>query len=190
MDSGVGRVLDCLDKAGQRENTLVIFYSDNGAFMLKGRGLEVASNAPLRDGGVTLYEGGIRVPAVVRWPGRIEPGTVCREPLISLDLLPTILRAAAGELPDSPILDGHDVAAVLAGEAKSPHESLFFEFRGFSALRAGRYKLLRPRPDGDWALYDLIADLGETKDRAGAHPDLVRRLIDRFQQWKKEISSD
>ena len=83
--AGVGRVLDRIDASGLRDRTVVIFYSDNGAFMLEGRGREVASNKPLRDGGVTLWEGGVRVPCIVRWPGRIKAGSVCREPLLSCD---------------------------------------------------------------------------------------------------------
>src|SRR5688572_13814050 len=115
MDAALGRVLKNVDQLGLRENTLVIFYSDNGAFMLTGRGLEVASNAPFRSGGVTLWEGGLRVPAVFRWPGRLPAGTVCHEPVISTDILRMLLRAARLPLPADRVLDGRDVIETLAG---------------------------------------------------------------------------
>ena len=119
VDAGIGRVLKQIDESGLTDKTLVIFYSDNGAFMLERRGLEVASNKPLRDGGVTLYEGGIRIPCVVRWPGRIQAGTVCREPLISLDFFMMSLKAAGAPLPDDRVIDGRDPTATLAGEVAS-----------------------------------------------------------------------
>ena len=98
LDDAIGRVVTAVDELALGDRTIVIFLSDNGAFMLPGRGKEVQSNAPLRDGGVTLYEGGTRVPAIIRWPGRIPPGTVCRAMLSSLDVLPMVL-AAAGQTP-------------------------------------------------------------------------------------------
>src|SRR5690606_16708740 len=113
MDDAIGRVLRTLDELELRENTLVIFYSDNGAFMLPGRGLEVASNAPLRGGGVTLWEGGIRVPAFMRWPGRLPAGAVCPVPIISTDILPTLLAVAGVQLPVDRVLDGRNVLPVL-----------------------------------------------------------------------------
>jgi arylsulfatase A-like enzyme len=126
LDDAVGRVLAAVDDLKQRERTLVFFISDNGAFMLPGRGLEVQSNQPLRAGGVTVYEGGVRVPALVRWPGRLRPGSVCREMVSSLDVLPTVLAAAGGELPPDRVLDGRNVLPTLAGQAPSPHDALYW----------------------------------------------------------------
>lgn len=183
MDDGIGRVLKQIDDSGLRQNTLVIFYSDNGAFMLKGRGLEVASNKPLRDGGITLWEGGIRVPAIVRWPGRFKPGTVCSEPLISLDWLPMLIKAAGGELPKNRVLDGHDPTATLAGKSPSPHTGLFFQFRGYSAVRNGRYKLLQTKPGRPFQLFDVVKDIGETKDIAGEKPHIAAMLQTQFERW-------
>jgi arylsulfatase A len=183
MDEGVGKVLAQLDKSKLSEHTLVIFYSDNGAFMLKGRGLEVASNKPLRDGGVTLWEGGIRVPCVVRWPGRLPPSTVCRAPLLSCDFFPLCAKVAGAELPGDRTIDGRDPEAALAGKAASPHEALFFQYRKYSAVRSGKYKLLRTKPEGPWMLFDLEKDVGEEHDLAAEKPEVVRRLRGLFEKW-------
>ncbi len=121
VDEAIGRVLAQLDDLSLTKNTLVVFFSDNGAFMLPDRGLEVALNRPLRDGGVTLWEGGIRVPCIVRWPSRLPSATVCREPLLSCDFLPMAVAAAGGQLPRDVTIDGRDPIGALAGEAASPH---------------------------------------------------------------------
>jgi arylsulfatase A-like enzyme len=190
LDSGIGRVLAQIDSAGLAEKTLVIFFSDNGAFMLKDRGLEVASNRPLRSGGVTLFEGGIRVPAIVRWPGRIPPGSVCREPILQMDFFNMALEAAGAPLPDDRVIDGRDPTATLAGEAPSPHDGLFFQFRNYSACRKGRYKIVRTAPQQPFALYDLGDDLGETEDLAGEKPEAAASLAGRFDAWLAEVRAD
>ncbi len=187
MDAGVGRVLDQVDASGLRDKTVVIFYSDNGAFMLENRGLEVASNRPLRDGGVTLWEGGIRVPCVVRWPGRIKAGTLCREPLLSCDFFTMALKLAGAAMPTDRVIDGRDPTTALAGEAPSPHRSLFFQFRKMSAVRSGQYKLLRTNKNQPFKLFDLANDLGETKDIAAEHPAVVAKLQHEFEQWAARV---
>jgi len=189
IDTAIGRVLAEIEAARLRDNTLVIFFSDNGAFMLPRRGLEVASNKPLRDGGTTLWEGGIRVPCLVRWPGRIPPGTVCREPLIHMDFFVMALRAAGAELPQDRVIDGRDPTATLAGEAPSPHEALYFDFRGMSAVRSGRYKIVKPKGSDSFQLYDVVDDLGETKNLAADKPELVARLRQQFQRWMAELAN-
>ncbi|MGH7200505.1 MAG: sulfatase-like hydrolase/transferase [Planctomycetaceae bacterium] len=188
LDAAIGRVLDQLDALDLTRRTLVIFYSDNGAFMLENRGLEVASNGPLREGGVTLWEGGIRVPCVIRQPGVLPAGTVCRGPFFSCDFLPLILAAVGGALPEDRILDGRDPTELLAGKSSSPHEALYFEFRKSSAVRSGRYKLLRTTPEGPWMLFDLESDIGETRDIAGEHPEIVARMTRQFEQWRREVA--
>ncbi len=190
LDDAIGRVLGKLDETGLADKTIVIFLSDNGAFMLEGRGLEVASNAPLRDGGVTLWEGGIRVPCVVRWPGRLPAGTDCREPLLSCDFFPMIVNATGAKLPEDRQIDGRDPTKTLAGEATSPHEILFFQFRGYSALLRGNQKLLRERPDAPWMLFDLLEDLGETNDLAQDRPEVVAELEGLFEDWLKSTTEE
>ncbi|MBW3539768.1 MAG: sulfatase-like hydrolase/transferase [Planctomycetes bacterium] len=183
LDEAIGRVLDELTALHVEDRTLVIFYSDNGAFMLKGRGFEVASNAPLREGGVTLWEGGIRVPCLIRWPCQLPVGTVCDEPFFSCDLFAMIARVAGATLPDDCIIDGRDPTAALAGTAASPHEALYFQFRSYSAVRAGPYKLLKTAPDKPWMLFDLHEDLGETTDIADRHDEIASRLAAQFDAW-------
>lgn len=183
LDSAIGRVLAELDALHLTERTLVVFYSDNGAFMLPGRGLEVASNRPLREGGVTLYEGGIRVPCLVRWPDVIPSGTVCREPLISLDFFILATKVAGAEIPAGLVLDGRDPTDALAGKAPSPHAALFFQFRKYSAVRRGRYKLLRTGPKRPFELYDLEQDLSETTNLAAEKPDIAAELQREFEIW-------
>jgi arylsulfatase A-like enzyme len=190
LDAGIGRILDQVDALKLADRTLVMLLSDNGAFMLPGRGLEVASNRPLRDGGVTLYEGGIRVPCIVRWPGRIKPGSVCREPLVSMDLFVLALKAAGAEVPRDRVIDGRDPTATLAGRSASLHDALYFRWESRSAMRKGRYKILRNQDHEPFALYDLETDLGETHDLSTEKPDIVRRLSSQFERWQSSVTTE
>jgi arylsulfatase A len=193
LDDGVGRVLDQLDRLKLTEKTIVIALSDNGAFLLPKRGLECASNAPLRSGGVTVWEGGIRVPCLVRWPGRIKPGTVCREPLWSMDFVPLAFRAAGLALLADSKLDGKDPTDTLAGRSGSPHASLCWQWgkAGF-AIRMGRYKLIREQdtPKQDWQLFDLQTDIGESTDLRAAKPDVAERLQTESERWMADITRE
>jgi arylsulfatase A-like enzyme len=191
LDDAVGRVLGAVDDTGVRERTIVFLISDNGAFMLPRRGLEVQSNAPLREGGVTTYEGGIRVPAIVRWPGRVTPGTVCTEVLSSLDVLPTLAAACRVAIPAETKLDGFDVADVLAGSKPSPHPFLCWTWKQgkteqWQAIRAGDVKLVRKSESDPWQLYDLKADVSELTDLATRRPDDVKALAAKFDDWLSE----
>ncbi|QDV52013.1 sulfatase-like hydrolase/transferase [Gimesia fumaroli] len=186
LDTAIGRVLKQLDQSGLSENTIVIWYSDNGAFMLKDRGLEVASNKPLRDGGVTLWEGGIRVPAIVRYPGHIKPGTVNDAPLISLDILPTLVSLTGGTLPTDRKLDGQNMLPVLESPETATPRTFFFQYRNYSAVRRGKWKLLRTKPKQPFLLFDLEQDLGETNDVAANHPQIVKELTCAYQEWERE----
>jgi len=195
LDDAIGRVLKAVDDFGVRDRTLVFCISDNGAFMLPGRGLEVQTNKPLRDGGVTTYEGGVRVPAIVRWPGRLKPNTLCAEMLSSLDVLPMILAASGAPLPTNQVLDGRDPTATLAGEKPSPHEALHWvwgqgrneQWRG---MRQGQYKIVRKADKEPWQLYDLSQDIGEEHNLASAKPGLLQSLVANFDDWQKSIESD
>jgi arylsulfatase A len=195
LDDAIGRVLGAVDDLDLRRRTLVLCVSDNGAFMLPGVGLEEQSNLPLRDGGVTTYEGGIRTPAIVRWPGRIRPGTVCRETVSALDILPLVVTAAGGALPTDRVLDGRDIAATLAGDAKSPHEALYFWWdegrtQRWRAMRRGDDKIVR-KADGDpWQLYDLRGDVGESKDLAKEKPGLTADLAAGLDAWHRSVMMD
>jgi len=195
LDDAVGRVLDTVDQLGLRERTLVSFISDNGAFMLPGRGLEVQSNAPLRGGGVTACEGGVRVPALFRWPGHLSAGTVSRVMLSSLDVVPLAVAVAGGRLPDDRIFDGRDPLPALQGKAASPHCALHWiwnqgrkeQWRG---MREGDYKLLRSTDSGPWQLFDLSNDVGEQTDLAASRPETLKELVRHFDQWCAGIAAD
>jgi arylsulfatase A-like enzyme len=184
LDAGMGRVLNEIDALGLSENTLVIFFSDNGAFAAQ---MNCASNAPYRTERAMIYEGSIRVCCLVRWPGRIPPGTICDEMLVSMDFFPMILNAAGAPLPDDRIIDGRDPTAALAGEAASPHKVLFWEYNRSSAVREGQYKLVRPRTGKSWELYDLGADPGETNDLAEDRPDVTARLMRELERWTESV---
>ena len=190
LDDAIGRVLQTLDELKLREQTFVLLISDNGAFMLKGRGLEVQSNAPLRDGGVTTYEGGVRVPAIFRWPGKLKPGT-CREMLSSLDVLPTLVRAAGGKLPKDCVFDGADMLPTLAGKKTSPHEMLAWIWKQspntWQALRKDDWKIVRRSETEPWELYDLARDVSESKNLATEKARVVQDLSKQFDRWRKEM---
>ncbi|QDT43902.1 Arylsulfatase [Gimesia alba] len=189
LDTAIGRVLKQLEQSGLSENTIVIWYSDNGAFMLKDRGLEVASNKPLRDGGVTLWEGGIRVPAIVRYPSHIKAGTVNDAPLISLDILPTLVSLTGGTLPTDRKLDGQNMLPVLEAPETATPRMFFFQYRNYSAVRRGKWKLLRTKPKQSFMLFDLEQDLGETNNVAAKYPQIVTELSQAYQEWEREATT-
>ncbi|WP_197444179.1 sulfatase-like hydrolase/transferase [Maioricimonas rarisocia] len=187
LDEAIGRVLDVLDDAEVAENTFVFFMSDNGAFRLGREGLDVGSNEPLRHGGVTCWEGGLRVVAMARWPGHIPPGTVVDQPLWSPDLLIASAELAGAPLPDDRTFDGRNPLPVLTEGAPSPHESLVFQYRRHAALRQGNWKIVRERPDQPWQLYNLASDPAEAHDLAESHTDRVRGLTEAFSGWQRSF---
>lgn len=183
LDTALGRVLDAVDA----EKTFVFFYSDNGAFRLNRRGLDVGINDPLRSGGVTCWEGGIRVVAMARWPGKIKAGSRISEPLWSPDLLVACAQLARTNLPEGVVLDGRSPLPVLTGGAKSPHDSMFFVFRNHAALRRGDWKIVRENPDQAWQLFNLADDLGESKNLAESNQQLLGELAAEFKKWEASV---
>jgi len=187
MDDGVGRVLAALRDNGIERDTMIWFFSDNG-----GPPYNVAPthNDPLRGNKGTLYEGGIRVPFVVHWRAGLPEGTVCEQPVISLDVLPTAAALAGAKLPDRLKLDGVNIVPHLKGEVKTPpHERLFWRTGGGAswAVREGRYKLVKPGKDASPQLFDLKNDIGEAKDLVGEKPDVVARLQKAHDAWNAEL---
>lgn len=179
MDDGVGLLLDQLDELGIADETLVFFLSDNGG----PEPVNASDNGPLREGKGSLYEGGIRVPFAVRWPGVFPGGTVYREPVISLDIMATAV-ALAGASASKP-LDGVNLAPYLAGEITGrPHDHLFWRKfdQDWHASRAGEMKLLRSK-DAEAELYDLANDLGEKEDIAVAGATTTGRIASAYQAW-------
>jgi len=175
VDSSVGRILKTLKTQGLAENTLVIFTSDNG-------GAGGTSMGPLRGGkGGPKYEGHMREPTLAWWPGQIAAGTVNREIVATIDMLPTFAALAGAKLPTDRIIDGHDISSLLLDPgAKSPHEVLYYEYEG---IRRGPWKLVRLGNKSHehsgytrLELYNLDDDLGERNNLAGKYPDLAEEL--------------
>ena len=178
MDEAVGDMLDLLEELDLADNTLVIFFSDNG-------GSGTADNTPLRGGKSRMFEGGLRVPCLVRWPGVIPAGRVCREFLTSLEILPTLARTAGAEPPTNVVLDGFDMTPILTGKKASPRTEMFWERQGDRAARAGNWKWVESaRGSG---LFDLSRDIGEQQDLSAERPDVLRRLRGRFTAWKQRM---
>ena len=184
LDRAIGRVLDALDATGQRDATFVFFMSDNGAFRLNREGLDVGINDPLRSGGVTCWEGGLRVPAMARWPGKIDAGSVIDEPCWSPDLLIAAARLSETALPEDIQFDGRDPIPLLTEGAPSAHASFFFSYRKQSALRRGDWKIIREQPDQPWQLYNLQDDVAESRNLAGDSAETVERLVIEFEAWQ------
>jgi arylsulfatase A-like enzyme len=197
VDWSVGRILATLEEQGLDRQTLVIFTSDNGPWLSYGN--HAGSAGPLREGKGTSFEGGVREPFAARWPGKIPAGSVCREPAMTIDLLPTFAALAGVDRSGDRPIDGRDISPLLTGQtdARSPHDVLYFYWgRELQALRSGRWKLHFPHqyrslagaPGADGkpgpyrdrviglSLFDLESDPGETTDLAARHPDVVERL--------------
>lgn len=185
LDDGVGAVIDEVKAQGIFENTLIVFFSDNG-----GPTRELtSSNLPLRGEKGRLYEGGIRVPFLMQFPGKIEAGTVYEEPITSLDLFPTSLELAGLEPTEN--LDGVDLIPFLNGsETGAPHESLYWRAGYRAALRKGDWKLVRNRErgkSGDWELYDLSADIEEGQNLARDEKEILEEMIETWNEYDSEM---
>lgn len=185
LDDGVGRLLDVLEEEGISDNTLVVFLSDNG-----GPTRELtSSNFPLRGEKGSLFEGGVRVPFLMQFPGKIEAGTVYDEPILSLDLFPTSLQLAGLKPPMN--TDGVDLLPYLSGESiGAPHESIFWRVGNKGALRKGDWKLVRnPRrgEPGPWQLYNLADDIGETNDLADSEESILKDLTRTWEDYDDEM---
>jgi len=195
IDWGVGQIMATLERLGLEENTLVMFTSDNGPWLIKGE--HGGSAGPLRAGKATTYEGGIREPFIARWPGQIPAGTVCRQPAISLDLYVTCLRLAGVSPPRDRPVDGKNILPLLKGKGRSPHDILYFHIgENLFAVRAGRWKMHVRGREGKKRvqldqpeLYDLRTDIAETTNVADKHPKLVKRLQSRIAKFEAEIAA-
>ena len=187
LDAGIGRIVSQIDNLDLRKRTIVVLASDNGASIRENLELETGSNSPFRGGRTETYEGGIRTACIIRWPDVLAPGSLCREPVANIDLLPMILSASGIPANENLKLDGRDPTQVLAGLTKSPHEYLFFEYRNWNAVRSGRWKIVRGRPNASFELYDLMTDRSETRDVAHQHPEIVTRLTQAFVNWRNQV---
>ena len=193
MDLSVGRVLDSLDQLGLAENTVVIFMSDNGGVDY----WNVSTNHPLRAGKGRYYEGGIREPMIVRWPGTTKPGSICDTPVISTDFYPTMLAMAG--LPSRPNqhADGENLVPLLQGTGKPDRDALYWHYPHYhgsgatpcSAIRVGDMKLIRYYETGNTELYDLANDLSEEHDLAADKPEQVAEMEAQLDAWLTEVGA-
>lgn len=189
LDSAIGRVIQTLESLNISENTFVFLCSDNGAFMLPERGLEVSSNLPLRSGGVTCWEGGLRVAAFAVWPGKIKAGSIISTPLWSPDILQACARLSEAKLPDNVVFDGKDPIPVLTGKiTESPHESFYFKYQDQAAFRFKNWKIVREKTSSAWSLFDLNSDISEAEDLAKLYPEKVEAMAKMFSLKSEELS--
>ena len=190
VDQAMGKILAALDDNKLADRTVVIFTSDNGGL------LGPTHNAPLRSGKGYPYEGGIRVPLIVRWPGVVKPGSTCAVPVTSVDYFPTILAAAGVEPPAGRAIDGECLQPLLRQTGGLKRKSIFWHFphyRGrivpYSIIRRGDWKLLKRYEGAPFELFNLAADIGETKDVAQEMPEKVKSLDAELTAWLKHAGA-
>ena len=202
MDDGIGKTLAALRAEGLEENTLIIFFNDNGGPTMAGTTINGSSNAPLRGSKRQTWEGGIRVAFIIRWKGHLAEGKTDARPIIQLDVLPTALAAAGVKPQPQWKLDGVNLLPFLTGKMSGrPHEALYWRLGENMAIRKGDWKLVktseRPLQDVDPAifsdlsgaeLYNLANDIGEKKNLAAAHPEKVKELAAAWQRWNTELA--
>ncbi len=191
VDEGVGRIMRRLEELRIADRTIIFFMSDNGGLSW------VTSNAPLREGKGTMYEGGLREPMIVRWPGVIRPGSTCDIPVISTDFLPTILDAA-GLRPDPAVpLDGLSLMPLLRQTGSLQQRSLYWHYPHYhpcgatpsGAIRQGDLKLIESYENGRLELYNLKEDLGETQDLSKKMPEKAAELQKNLADWRKAVDA-
>jgi len=195
MDMAVGRVLDQLKEKGIENNTVVIFFSDNGG-LSTSEGIPTA-NTPLRTGKGWLYEGGIREPAIIKWPGEAVPGTVSDALITSMDFYPTILEMAGIPLRSDLHMDGESLVPLLKKEEAELHDAVYFHYphrsnqRGgpSGAIREGDYKLIVFFEDKRLELYNIKEDIGETKNLADDMPELRDQMMEKLRKWWDEVDA-
>jgi len=197
VDDSLGRVVATLAELGLNENTVVIFTSDNGGLRQHYRGIGpiVTSNAPLRAEKGTLYEGGIRVPTIVKYPGTVKAGSTCHTPVSSVDFYPTILELTGIERDPKHTVDGVSLAPLLNESGELEREAIYWHYPHYhhstpaGAVRSGDWKLIEFYEDGKLELYNLADDLGEENNLAEAMPDKARELQARLAAWRNKVDA-
>jgi len=199
LDENVGRIMDKIDELGVADRTIVVFFSDNGGYINKFNKKTVTSNYPLRSGKGSLYEGGVRDPLIVRWPGVTKAGSVCREPVSSIDFYPTFLgmTGLAGDSKHNSDIDGLSLVPLLKNPAvKLKREALFWHYPHYyptttpvSSIRQGDWKLLEYFEDNHIELYNLKKDISEQNDLAEKLPEKTKELRECLDAWRKAINA-
>ena len=187
LDDAVGQVLECIQHAGIEKDTLVVFMSDNGAPTIPGSDRNGGSNGALRGSKAQLWDGGIRVPFMIRWSGRVSAGTVNCTPIISLDLFPTFGNLAGTDIP--PNLDGTDLTGLITGAGNTlPKRDLFWKFyHPQSAVRSGELKWTKV--DQASGFFNVTTDLSESQDLSVQQPEVMKQLQFRWQKWNEKNES-
>ena len=187
LDTSVGQLLDWLDESGLADSTVVVFASDNGGLMGQ------TNNAPLRAGKGTLYEGGTRIPFIVRWPGVSPVGKTTDARICSIDYLPTFARVAGVDAPEE--IDGIDFSSTFRGESAPERSALYWHYPHYhkgkpgGSILKGDYKLIERFEDGSLELYDLANDPYEKKNLAEEHADIAEELLNDLQAWRQEVGA-
>ncbi len=195
MDTAVGRVLSTLDELGLTNETIVCFTSDNGGLSTSEG--SPTSNLPLRGGKGWLYEGGIREAFLIRAPGTTNPGTICDVPVMSIDFYPTIAELTGVEIANDQTVDGKSLVPLLGGKSELARKSLFWHYPHYSnqggfpggAIRSGQWKLIERLEDGRRHLFNLKEDIGETRDVADRHRELVETMTSQLHDWYGEVDA-
>jgi arylsulfatase A-like enzyme len=189
VDENIGRIMKKLEELGIADNTIVFFMSDNG-------GLEaVTSNAPLRAGKGTLYEGGVREPWIVKWPGIVKPGSRCSFPVTSTDFFPTIMEMAGAASDQGRTPDGLSIVPLLKGTGGIQRDAIYWHYPHYhitnpgGAIRCGDFKLIEYYEDGKLELYDLKNDLSEKTDLAAKMPEKAAELRGKLDAWRKAVGA-
>ena len=194
MDDAVGKVRAKLKAENLDNDTLVFFISDNGGPTMNGVSVNGASNLPLRGSKRTTLEGGVRIPFIISWPGKVPAGKVDERPVIQIDILPTALAAAGVGVGEKAQLDGVNLLPYLDGRnTGNPHEALFWRFGQQTAIRQGDWKLVRYDKAAEGGkgvsaakLYNLKEDIGESKDLMASQPEKARELQSAWDRWNKD----
>ncbi len=197
LDWSTGQVLAKLDALKLTDETIVVFFSDNGGLrqIYTGNGPIVSTNAPLRDEKGTLYEGGIREPLIVRWPGKVEPGTTCNTPVTSVDFYPTLLEIAGAAKPAGQALDGQSLIPLLKQQGQLEPRAIYWHYPHYhhsvpaGAIRQGDWKLIEFFDDRHVELYNLANDIGEKTDLAQSNPTKAKELREKLAAWRESIKA-
>ena len=211
VDESLGRILDKLKELGLNDNTIVIFFSDNGGRSaatfrrserivtdnMLDKGLST-SNLPLRGGKGWLYEGGIRVPMILKWPRHEMKGKECNIPVISIDFYPTIMEMLGLQVPEKQKVDGISIVPLLKGEQKLDRDAIYWHFPHYSnhgmqspggAIRSGDYKLLEYYENYSVQLFNLMEDVGEQHDISASNPEIVNKLRSKLHRWRDKVNA-
>ena len=196
LDESVGRVMKRLDQLGIADNTVILFTGDNGGLLEQGNKTRVTSNLPARNGKGSVYEGGVRVPGIIKWPGVTRGGRTTTFPIISMDFLPTILDIAGLKPTHEP--DGQSLARLLRDEpARLPQRELFWHYPHYhsmggvpyTAILSGRHRLIHFHEDDRLELYHLDRDQHEDQNLATTKPALATKLLSRIKKWRREVKA-